>query len=132
VSLPSTRCPWAGNDPLYVAYHDQEWGVPVHNDRTLFEFLLPEGAQAGLSWITILRKRDAYRRAFAGFDPAAVADFDADKIATRSRCVALSEVRCTFWRRRPTLTRRCNPLQKVGCTEKREGATHFRKWDAPR
>jgi DNA-3-methyladenine glycosylase I len=81
VSLPSTRCPWAGNDPLYVAYHDQEWGVPVHNDRTLFEFLLPEGAQAGLSWITILRKRDAYRRAFAGFDPAAVAAFDADKIA---------------------------------------------------
>jgi DNA-3-methyladenine glycosylase I len=76
-----TRCPWAGADPLYLAYHDEEWGVPVHDDRTLFEFLLLEGAQAGLSWITILRKRDAYRRAFAGFDPAAVAAFDEAKIA---------------------------------------------------
>ena len=76
-----TRCPWATSDPLYVAYHDNEWGVPVHDDRTLFEFLLLEGAQAGLSWITILRKRDAYRRAFAGFDPAAVAAFDEDKVA---------------------------------------------------
>jgi DNA-3-methyladenine glycosylase I len=75
------RCPWAGTDPLYLAYHDEEWGVPVHDDRTLFEFLLLEGAQAGLSWITILRKRDAYRRAFAGFDPAAVAAFDEAKIA---------------------------------------------------
>ena len=56
------RCPWAGSDPLYQAYHDDEWGVPVHDDRTLFEFLILEGAQAGLSWITILRKRDAYRR----------------------------------------------------------------------
>ena len=76
-----TRCPWATSDPLYVAYHDNEWGVPVHDDRTLFEFLLLEGAQAGLSWITILRKRDAYRRAFANFDPAAVAAFDEDQIA---------------------------------------------------
>ena len=75
------RCPWAGSDPLYQAYHDDEWGVPVHDDRTLFEFLILEGAQAGLSWITILRKRDAYRRAFAGFDPAAVAAFDEAKIA---------------------------------------------------
>ena len=76
-----TRCPWATNDPLYLAYHDEEWGVPVHDDRTLFEFLLLEGAQAGLSWITILRKRDAYRRAFANFDPAAVAAFDEERIA---------------------------------------------------
>jgi DNA-3-methyladenine glycosylase I len=76
-----TRCPWAGTDPLYVAYHDEEWGVPVHDDRTLFEFLILEGAQAGLSWLTILRKRDAYRRAFAGFNPTAVAAFDEDKIA---------------------------------------------------
>ncbi len=76
-----TRCPWATSDPLYVAYHDNEWGVPVHDDRTLFEFLLLEGAQAGLSWITILRKRDAYRRAFANFDPAAVAAFDEERIA---------------------------------------------------
>ena len=75
------RCPWAGSNPLYLAYHDDEWGVPVHDDRTLFEFLLLEGAQAGLSWITILRKRDAYRRAFANFDPAAVAAFDEDQIA---------------------------------------------------
>ncbi|MBK7217645.1 MAG: DNA-3-methyladenine glycosylase I [Candidatus Promineofilum sp.] len=76
-----TRCPWATSDPLYVAYHDDEWGVPVHDDRTLFEFLILEGAQAGLSWITILRKRDAYRRAFANFDPAAVAAFDEERIA---------------------------------------------------
>jgi DNA-3-methyladenine glycosylase I len=66
-----------GADPLYVAYHDREWGVPVHDDRVLFEFLILEGAQAGLSWLTILRKRDAYRRAFAGFDPRRVARFTA-------------------------------------------------------
>ena len=75
------RCPWAGTDPLYVAYHDTEWGVPVHDDRTLFEFLILEGAQAGLSWATILKKRDNYRRAFDNFDPAAVAAYDEDKIA---------------------------------------------------
>jgi HAD superfamily phosphoserine phosphatase-like hydrolase len=67
------RCPWCGDDPLYVAYHDQEWGVPCHDDRRLFEFLVLEGAQAGLAWITILRKRENYRHAFAGFDPTAVA-----------------------------------------------------------
>lgn len=73
------RCPWCGDDPLYQAYHDHEWGLPVHDDRRLFELLVLEGAQAGLSWITVLRKREAYRRAFAGFDPAAVARFtDAD------------------------------------------------------
>jgi DNA-3-methyladenine glycosylase I len=76
-----TRCGWCGVDPLYVHYHDAEWGVPVHDDRTLFEFLVLEGAQAGLSWITILRKRDAYRDAFAGFEPARVARFDRRKIA---------------------------------------------------
>lgn len=69
------RCPWPGDDPLYLAYHDREWGVPVRDDRVLFELLLLEGAQAGLSWITVLRKREGYRRAFAGFDPAAVARF---------------------------------------------------------
>jgi DNA-3-methyladenine glycosylase I len=68
------RCAWA-TSPLGIAYHDAEWGVPVHDDRVLFEFLLLEGAQAGLSWETILRKRDAYRKAFAGFDPAKVARF---------------------------------------------------------
>src|SRR5213082_1002010 len=67
------RCGWAEGDPLMVDYHDREWGVPVHDDRTLFEFLTLEGAQAGLSWMTILRKREGYRRAFAGFDPEAVA-----------------------------------------------------------
>jgi DNA-3-methyladenine glycosylase I len=76
VSAPSTRsrCAWA-RDPLDIAYHDEEWGVPVHDDRTLFEFLTLEGAQAGLSWATILRKRDGYRRAFAGFDPVRVARY---------------------------------------------------------
>jgi DNA-3-methyladenine glycosylase I len=69
------RCAWVGDEPLYQAYHDQEWGVPVHDDRLLFEFLVLEGAQAGLSWLTILRKREGYRRAFAGFDPGAVAAF---------------------------------------------------------
>ena len=76
-----TRCEWAGTDPLYQAYHDREWGVPVHDDRTLFEFLTLEGAQAGLSWLTILRKREGYRAAFAGFDPAQVARFDDKRIA---------------------------------------------------
>jgi DNA-3-methyladenine glycosylase I len=75
------RCQWAGTDPLYVAYHDNEWGAPVHDDRTLFEFLILEGAQAGLSWATILRKRENYRRAFDGFDPAAVAVYDEAKVA---------------------------------------------------
>jgi DNA-3-methyladenine glycosylase I len=70
------RCPWAGtDDALYLRYHDLEWGVPVHDDRKLFEMLILEGAQAGLSWITILRKREAYRAAFAGFEPSAVARF---------------------------------------------------------
>mgnify|MGYP005750826011 FL=1 len=69
------RCPWCGEDPLYQHYHDHEWGVPVHDDRTLFEFLTLEGAQAGLSWITILKKRERYREVFAGFDPAVVARF---------------------------------------------------------
>jgi DNA-3-methyladenine glycosylase I len=64
-----------GSEPLYQAYHDQEWGVPIHDDRLLFEFLVLEGAQAGLSWLTILRKREGYRRAFAGFDPRAVAAY---------------------------------------------------------
>ncbi|MEY3667480.1 MAG: hypothetical protein RL572_1020 [Pseudomonadota bacterium] len=68
-----TRCAWCGTDPLYVAYHDTEWGVPVHDDQTLFEFLSLECQQAGLSWITVLRKREHYRRAFFDFDPVRVA-----------------------------------------------------------
>ena len=75
------RCEWPGDDPLMRAYHDNEWGVPVHDDRRLFEFLTLEGAQAGLSWSTILKKREAYREAFAGFDPAKVARFDARRRA---------------------------------------------------
>jgi DNA-3-methyladenine glycosylase I len=75
-----SRCAWPGSDPLYIAYHDLEWGVPIHDDRLLFEFLTLEGAQAGLSWITILRKRQAYREAFAGFDPEAVARFNRAKV----------------------------------------------------
>jgi len=74
------RCGWAGTDPRMIDYHDREWGVPVHDDGRLFEFLVLEGAQAGLSWQTILNKRDAYREAFAGFDPARVARFDARRI----------------------------------------------------
>jgi DNA-3-methyladenine glycosylase I len=69
------RCAWCGTDPLYVEYHDKEWGVPVHDDKKHFEFLVLEGAQAGLSWITILKKRENYRKAFAGFDPKKVAKF---------------------------------------------------------
>lgn len=75
------RCAWSGTDPLYIAYHDEEWGVPVHDDRVLFEFLVLEGAQAGLSWSTILRKRDAYRRAFDRFDPRKVARYEKRKVA---------------------------------------------------
>ena len=74
------RCAWAGSDPLYLAYHDNEWGVPLHDDRRLFEMLILEGAQAGLSWITILRKRNAYQKAFDGFDPRKVARYRPDRI----------------------------------------------------
>lgn len=75
-----TRCEWVTDDPLYIKYHDLEWGVPVHDDCKLFEFLVLEGAQAGLSWLTILRRREEYRKAFSDFDPAKVAKFDEEKI----------------------------------------------------
>ena len=75
-----TRCAWAGKDPLYIDYHDNEWGVPVHDEHRLFEFLILEGAQAGLSWITILRKRESYRLAFDDFDAALVAGYGQTKI----------------------------------------------------
>lgn len=83
MSAPLKRCSWATDaDPEMTAYHDQEWGVPVHDDARLFEFLILEGAQAGLSWSTILRKRDAYRKAYRGFDPAKVARFgDVQRVA---------------------------------------------------
>lgn len=80
-----TRCTWVGNDPLMLAYHDKEWGVPVHDDRLLFEFVLLEGAQAGLSWMTILRRREAYRKAFVAFDPVRIARFDRRKIESLMR-----------------------------------------------
>ena len=75
-----SRCAWTGNDPLYIRYHDNEWGVPVHDDRTLFEFLVLEGAQAGLSWLTVLRKRDNYREAFDNFDVRRVAEYGEEKV----------------------------------------------------
>ena len=81
---PPSRCPWCENSSLgnlYLDYHDQEWGVPVHDEHTLFEFLILEGAQAGLSWSTILAKRENYRKAFANFDPVAVAKFSDAKLA---------------------------------------------------
>ncbi|MFI5264699.1 MAG: DNA-3-methyladenine glycosylase I [Candidatus Kapaibacterium sp.] len=74
------RCGWSVKDPIYIEYHDREWGIPVHDDQKLFEFLILEGAQAGLSWLTILKKRDGYRKAFAGFDPEKVARFTEKKI----------------------------------------------------
>jgi DNA-3-methyladenine glycosylase I len=74
------RCPWPGEDPLYVAYHDREWGVPEHDDRALFEKLVLDGFQAGLSWIIILRKRENFRRAFDGFDPARIARYTPKRI----------------------------------------------------
>lgn len=78
-SVSRKRCAWVGDDPLYVAYHDREWGVPLSDDRQLFEMLILEGAQAGLSWITVLKKRENYRRAFDGFDARKIARYDARK-----------------------------------------------------
>jgi DNA-3-methyladenine glycosylase I len=83
--MPTNRCAWAGTDPLMVRYHDREWGVPVHRDRKHFEFLILEGAQAGLSWSTVLKKREAYREAFSRFDPALVARYSASQIRKRMR-----------------------------------------------
>ena len=80
MAKPKPRCFWCGDDPLYVAYHDDEWGVPVRDDRQLFEQLILEGAQAGLSWITVLKKREHYRKAFANFDVRKVARFDDKKV----------------------------------------------------
>ncbi len=74
------RCTWAGTDPIYIKYHDTEWGVPLHDDRKLFEFLVLDGFQAGLSWITILKKRPNYRKAFDHFDPGKIADYNLRKV----------------------------------------------------
>jgi len=86
---PKSRCFWCGDDPLYVAYHDEEWGVPVRDDRRLFEQLILEGAQAGLSWLTVLKKRPHYRRAFAGFDVGKLARVDAKKVDALMRNAGL-------------------------------------------
>jgi DNA-3-methyladenine glycosylase I len=75
------RCPWCGDNPIYVKYHDEEWGVPVHDEKKHFEFLVFESAQAGLSWLTVLRKRPEYRKAFHDFDPEQVASFDENKVS---------------------------------------------------
>lgn len=80
IQQPVSRCAWAGNDALYQKYHDEEWGVPVHDDRKLFEMLILEGAQAGLSWITILRKQKNYRKAFNNFDAKKIAKYDSKKV----------------------------------------------------
>jgi DNA-3-methyladenine glycosylase I len=80
--MTKIRCAWCLSDPLYIRYHDEEWGVPAHDDRLLFEMLILEGAQAGLSWLTILKRREGYRRAFANFDAKKIARFDARKIDT--------------------------------------------------
>jgi DNA-3-methyladenine glycosylase I len=82
MKTPAERCPWStSQDQLYIDYHDREWGVPLHDDQTLFEFLILEGAQAGLSWYTVLKKRENYRKAFDQFDPQKVARYNAAKIA---------------------------------------------------
>lgn len=77
-----TRCDWATSDPLYIAYHDEEWGRPLHDDRRLFEFLILEGVQAGLSWLTVLKKRENYRAALDHFDPVRIAAYDSQRIET--------------------------------------------------
>jgi DNA-3-methyladenine glycosylase I len=96
-----TRCEWCGNDPLYRTYHDDEWGVPIHDDRLLFEFLILEGAQAGLSWLTILKRREGYRNAFDNFDVERIADYTqndverllADEGIIRNRLKVASTIR---------------------------------------
>src|SRR5262249_55082393 len=79
--MMTSRCRWVTDDPVYINYHDREWGVPLHDDRRLFELLMLEGAQAGLSWLTVLRKRDGYRKAFGDFDPEKVARYGEQEIA---------------------------------------------------
>lgn len=80
INIKQPRCNWCGNDPLYIKYHDEEWGRPIYDDHKLFEFLILEGFQAGLSWITILRKRDNFRMAFDNFDYLKIAEYDEKKI----------------------------------------------------
>ena len=81
MEFETTRCPWAGSEQIYIDYHDKEWGIPLHDDQRLFEMLILEGMQAGLSWITVLKKREAFRKAFDNFDPEKVAEYDDKKLA---------------------------------------------------
>ena len=98
------RCVWCGADPVYVAYHDHEWGVPEYDDRALFEKLILDGFQAGLSWITILRKRDNFRRAFDKFNPEKIARYDARKLASLMKDIGL------FFKYKPYAVKASHPL----------------------
>ena len=112
------RCWWPGADPLYVAYHDAEWGVPEFDGRALFEKLVLDGFQAGLSWITILRKRENFRRAFSGFDPTAVARFDAARVEALMRDPGIV-------RNRAKIAGAVASAQAWLAVEEREGFSHF-------
>jgi DNA-3-methyladenine glycosylase I len=135
--VPATRCGWAGSDPLLVAYHDEEWGVPAHDDPTLFEFLVLEGAQAGLSWRTILGKRGRYREVFAGFRPAQVARFGARDVTRLLRDAGIVrnrlKVEAAIANARATLT----VQREVGSLDRHlwsfvGGAPVQNRWRSPR
>ena len=141
------RCGWATSDPLYIAYHDEEWGRPVHDDRRLFEMLILEGAQAGLSWITILRRRETYRQAFEGFDPARIARYGAkdverlmadpgiirNRAKTAGRPVRLAPTATPFRTRLPWLFRAESPgLFSPGQRPGFATATHPMRPEGPR
>ena len=115
----TTRCDWCGDDPLYMAYHDEEWGVPVWDDQTQFEFLILEGAQAGLSWSTILAKREGYRKNFADFDPNKVARFTqkrVDKILKDPGIVRNKlKVNSAVGKRWSTARWKCSTIRKIDC-----------------
>ena len=113
------RCAWVGNDPVYVAYHDREWGVPSHDDRYLFEMLLLEGAQAGLSWRLILGKREAYRRAYDGFDPVRIAAWDDAKLERLSRDPGIVRNRLKI------KAARSNAVAALGLAERHGGLAPF-------
>ena len=113
------RCAWVGNDPVYVAYHDREWGVPSHDDRYLFEMLLLEGAQAGLSWRLILGKREAYRHAYDGFDPVRIAAWDDAKLERLSRDPGIVRNRLKI------KAARSNAVAALGLAERHGGLAPF-------
>src|SRR5271157_5384826 len=108
------RCQWPGQDPLYLAYHDEEWGVPLHEDNRLFEMIVLESMQSGLSWITILRKREAFRVAFHGFDPRRVATFGPKKIEKLLLNPDIIRNRAKLRRQSPTPVRRSRSRRNTG------------------